>query len=271
MKSVLITGSSGYIGQHLVQLLQSTFELSGLDIVSRDNVKLYQTDIRNNEFNIDQEFDTVVHLAALVNVGESVQDPWGYYQTNTVGTHNVLTQLKYKNFVFASTGAAAQLNSPYGISKRAAEDIVVDYCHRNNRNFTIFRFYNVIGSAGFAPTNPDGLFYNLMQAPQRGKFSIYGTDYNTPDGTCIRDYVHVMEICHAIQKAIDLPANQLENLGHGHGNSVKTMVEQFKQINRVEFEVANAPRRPGDLAVSVLDNPSTYLPKIYTIKDLLKL
>jgi len=271
MKSVLITGSSGYIGQHLVKLLTPMFDLTGLDIARRDNVKLYQTDIRNNTFDIDQEFDTVIHLAALVNVGESVQDPWSYYQTNVLGTRNVLTQLKYKNFVFASTGAAAQLNSPYGVSKRAAEDVVADYCHRNNRTFTTFRFYNVIGSAGFAPTNPDGLFYNLVQAPRRGTFSIYGDDYDTPDGTCIRDYVHVMEICHAIQKAIDQPANQLENLGHGHGNSVKTIVELFKQINCVEFELVNAPRREGDLPVSVLDNPSAYLPKIYTIEDLLRI
>jgi UDP-glucose 4-epimerase len=271
VKSVLITGSSGYIGQHLIKLLESTFDLFGLDIVARGNVKLYQTDITNNIFDIDQEFDTVIHLAALVNVGESVQDPWSYYQTNTVGTHNVLTQLKYKNFVFASTGAAAQLNSPYGISKRAAEDVVTDYCQRNNKNFTIFRFYNVIGSAGFAPTNPDGLFYNLTKAIQHGKFTIYGTDYDTPDGTCVRDYVHVMEICNAIQRAIDRPANQLENLGHGHGTSVKKIVEQFKQINGVNFEVVDAPRRPGDLPVSVLDNPSQYLSKIYTIEDLLRL
>lgn len=271
MKSVLITGSSGYIGQHLVQLLQSTFDLAGLDIMARDNVKLYQADIRNNVFDIDQEFDTVVHLAALVNVGESVQNPWDYYLTNTVGTHNVLTKLKYKNFVFASTGAAAQLNSPYGISKRAAEDIVADYCQRNNRTFTTFRFYNVIGSAGFAPTNPDGLFYNLVRAKQTGKFTIYGTDYNTPDGTCVRDYVHVMEICHAIQKAIEQPANQLENLGHGQGNSVQQIVELFKQVNAVEFDTVDAPRRSGDLEVSVLDNPSAYLPKIYTVEDLLKL
>jgi UDP-glucose 4-epimerase len=112
--------------------------------------------------------------------------------------------------------------------------------------------------------------YNLMNAKDRGEFTIYGNDYNTPDGTCIRDYVHVMEICNAIELAVEKPANGLENLGHGIGKTVKDMVELYKIVNNVDFTVKYGPRRKGDAAVSVLDNPSTYMKHLYDLKDLLK-
>jgi UDP-glucose 4-epimerase len=217
------------------------------------------------------EFDTVIHLAALVNVGESVRDPISYYRTNITGTENVLNRITYKNFVFASTGAAAGMASPYGISKKAAEDIVVQHCQEESIPYTIFRFYNVIGSDGIAPTNPDGLMLNLINAQKTGEFNIFGDDYTTPDGTAVRDYVHVNEICHALIEAIERPANGIENLGHGQGHSVLEMVDLFKQVNKVDFKVNFGPRRSGDLERSVLDNPSEYLPNLYSIKDLLKI
>jgi UDP-glucose 4-epimerase len=130
----------------------------------------------------------------------------------------------------------------------------------------------VIGSSyGIQPTNPDGLMYNLMQSKDRGSFTIFGNDYDTPDGTCVRDYVHVLEICNALKLAIEQPANSLENLGHGVGTTVNAMVELFKQVNNVDFEVKYGPRRKGDAAVSVLDNPSTYMKHLYELKDLLKI
>jgi UDP-glucose 4-epimerase len=134
----------------------------------------------------------------------------------------------------------------------------------------MFRFYNVIGSYGIKPTNPDGLFYNLIKAIHTGSFTLYGRDYNTPDGTCIRDYVHVMEICNAIKKAIENPSNNIENLGHGVGTSVSEIITLFKAVNNVDFDIVDGPRRKGDIEVSVLDNPSTYLDKAYTISNLLK-
>jgi UDP-glucose 4-epimerase len=270
MKRILITGSSGYIGQHLVSILSGSHYLRGVDIVKRDNLDLEVQDIRRFQ-DPNNHYDTVIHLAALVNVGESTKIPWDYYHTNILGTKHILDNVNYDNFIFASTGAAARPQSPYGISKRAAEDIVIDHCHKNNKNFSIFRFYNVIGKSGFDPTNPDGLFYNLVRACESGEFRLYGTDYDTHDGTCIRDYVHVMEICRAIEKAIDRPANQIENLGHGQGHSVKNIIDIFKKVNSVNFKVTTCARRDGDLPVSVLDNPSSYIEKIYTIEDLLKI
>ena len=189
MKKVLITGNSGYIGSHLSRMLHKDYEVYGLDIKPAQFpvTDHYQLDI-NRVFSIEMEFDCVIHLAALVNVGESEQRPIKYYITNLNGTMNVINKIKTKNFIFASTGAAEGCASAYGISKRAAEDVVREYCTQHRLTpYTIFRFYNVIGSDGFAPTNPDGLMHNLMQAKDKGEFTIFGTDYNTFDGTCIRD------------------------------------------------------------------------------------
>lgn len=175
------------------------------------------------------------------------------------------------HFIFASTGAAANsLNSPYAISKKVCEDIIQEQAIKNGFNFTIFRFFNVIGSAfGLNPTNPDGLFHALKTAQSRGYFNIYGHDYNTPDGTCVRDYVHVMEICGAIKNAIGNPSNSIESLGHGIGYSVKEIVELYKKINNLNFEIKYLSRRDGDLEISVLDNVSTYLPNLYSIETML--
>jgi UDP-glucose 4-epimerase len=217
----------------------------------------------------DIEFDCVIHMAAEVAVGRSVLNPTLYYLTNTLGTLNVLKNLNYKRFVFASTGSAEGLGSPYGISKRMAEDIVKQYCSDNNIPFTIFRFYNVIGSDGIEPTNPDGLFYNLIKAKETGLFRLFGDDYNTRDGSCERDYTHVNEICLAVEKSINKSTNQIENLGHGVGTTVKEMIEIFKKINNCKFNVIVDPRRKGDLERSVLSNKSSFMSSLYSIEEIL--
>jgi UDP-glucose 4-epimerase len=275
MKKVLITGCSGYIGSHLCKMLAGRYIIHGLDI--KEPIvpvhKFYKVDI-NQLFTIPDQtdpYDAVIHLAALVNVGESEKMPIIYYITNVNGTMNVLNKIPAHNFIFASTGAAVSCESAYGISKRAAEDCVVEYCTKHNpKDYTMFRFYNVIGSDGIKPTNPDGLMFNLMQAPEKGSFTIYGNDYQTKDGTCMRDYVHVNEVCNALMTAIEKPANDLENLGHGFGMSVQDMVNTFKKVNNVEFEVIYGERRKGDIPVSVLQNPSKYLKTMYEFEELLK-
>jgi UDP-glucose 4-epimerase len=265
MKKILITGSEGYIGKHLIKMIGNQYDVYKLDIKDPD----HSIDIRA-DFNLDTEFDTVIHLAALVNVSRSTLYPMEYFDTNVNGTYNVLTKLKYRNLVLASTGSAAGMASPYGISKRMAELVVEDYCKKNKKDFTMFRFYNVTGADGLPPTNPDGLFFSLMRAEKEGVFYLYGDDYNTRDGSCIRDYTHVNEISSALIKAIDSPAQGLENLGHGVGTSVKEMVEIYKRVNNCDFEVKVMPRRPGDLEVSVLENVSIYMTKKYTMNDLMR-
>jgi len=273
MKTILITGNSGYIGSHLTKCLKEEYKIIGLDLATpKANVWDHiQVDIRSLAAPINYQIDTVIHLAAKVKVNESVLDPIDYYSTNLNGTLNLLEKIKCKNFIFASTGSAEYCNNPYGISKRAAEDCVQQFCKTNGIPFTIFRFYNVIGSSGFAPTNPDGLFYNLIKAVTSGNFTIYGHDYNTEDGTAVRDYVHVDEICSAITNAIDAPAFNVENLGHGQGYTVKQITELFQSVNNVSFQINYGPRRAGDLERSVLSNPSLYLPKTYNIQNLLQI
>jgi len=271
MKKVLITGNSGYIGSHLTKMLGNGYDLHGLD-VQYPQIPVphfHNIDIRSS-FNIEEPFDTVIHLAALVNVGESQNIPIAYYNTNLAGTLNILSSIKTKNFIFASTGAAEKCESAYGISKRAAEDCVKEYCVRNSVSYTTFRFYNVIGSDGIKPTNPDGLMYNLIKACETKEFTIFGDDYDTEDGTCVRDYVHVNEICDALRTAIEKPSNGLENLGHGVGHTVREMVEMFERVNDIEITTKVGPRRPGDIEKSVLENVSPYMKNLYTIEELLK-
>ena len=275
MKKILITGCSGYIGSHLSKMLANDYEVHGLDIDEPQAPlnEFYRCDI-NRQFAIpgDIEYDSVIHLAALVRVGESEQIPIKYYITNLNGTMNVVNKIKTKNFIFASTGAAQDCSSAYGISKRAAEDVVREYCTKHKQqDYTIFRFYNVIGSDGYEPTNPDGLMYKLMEARDTGEFTIYGNDYDvSPDGTCVRDYVHVNEICDALKQAIEKPSNSVECLGHGVGYTVQDIVDLFQKVNECDFDVEYSPRRKGDLPSSVLANVSPYMRNLYSMEELLK-
>ena len=277
MKKILITGCSGYIGSHLSKMLANDYEVHGLDIEEPQAPlnEFYRCDI-NRQFVIpnDIEYDSVIHLAALVRVGESEQIPIKYYITNLNGTMNVINKIKTKNFIFASTGAAQDCSSAYGISKRAAEDVVKEYCTKHKQqDYTIFRFYNVIGNDGYEPTNPDGLMYKLMEAQDTGEFTIHGNDYDVSviDGTCIRDYVHVNEICDALKQAIEKPSNSVECLGHGVGYTVQEIVDLFQKVNECSFDVKYGPRRKGDLPSSVLANVSTYMRNLYTMDQLLKI
>ena len=272
MKKILVTGSSGYIGRHLLNVLSNYYTV-GLDRVFKtqyaDNFILQN--ILENKM-VEGEFDVVVHLAALVNVGDSVKNPMRYYETNVAGTLKMLEQVDYKHFIFASTGAAENPNSPYATSKRVTEDMVREYCQLNNKDCTIFRFYNVIGSAGYDPTNMDGLMYNLIKAGmETGVFNVYGSDYDTYDGTALRDYIHVSEVCQAIKSAIEVPSDgTIQNLATGSGYSVLQMVDYFKEVNNMQFEVNILPRRPGDLARSVLGEVSPYMVEQFRIDEKLK-
>lgn len=273
MKKILITGSSGYIGSHLCKFLENDYEVHGLDVNPPViPIKNFHHININHLFNIQETFDTCIHLAALVNVGQSEKHPIPYYITNINGTMNVINKVECKNFVFASTGAAEGCASAYGISKRAAEDVVREYCtEHSKKDYTIFRFYNVIGSTVVPPTNPDGLMFNLIKAKESGEFTIFGNDYKESwDGTCVRDYVHVNEICQALKEAIETPSNSVECLGHGVGHTVKEIVSLFQKVNDCDIEVKYGPRRKGDLPSSVLEDVSPYMSHIYTMEELLK-
>ena len=277
MKSILITGASGYIGQHIVKLLKDDYKVFALDKSMNTNtgVSFIHKDIVKSVSSLEDlgHYDTIIHLAALVKVNESVEKPTEYYNTNVNGTLNILRNVGFNNFIFASTGAAQQPTSPYALSKRIAEDMVQEYCKDNGKSFTTFRFYNVIGSyAGLKPTNMDGLYYNLIKSKEQNiPFIINGNDYNTKDGTPIRDYIDVRDIALSIAEAVEKPANQLENLGTGVGYSVNEIVTAFNQVNNCNLQVQYGDRRPGDLERTVLDKPSSYYLGEYPIYDSLSL
>lgn len=252
---ILLTGSEGYIGSHLKNILP---------INKIIDLKL-KTDVREKTLSLD--CDTLIHLAAFVKVGESIEEPKKYYDNNINGTINLLNKFKGNHFIFASTGAASKtLTSPYAISKKVCEDIIQEHCTKYNINYTIFRFYNVIGGN---PTNPDGLFYGLKNAVKTNIFNLYGTNYDTPDRTAIKDYIHVEEVCESIKLCINNPSNSIESLGHSKGYSVKEIIEIFKKINNVNFEVMCCDRRPGDLEYNVTDRVSKYMVSKYSIEEML--
>jgi UDP-glucose 4-epimerase len=273
-KKILVTGSEGYIGQHLCHALENhDIELYKLDkYFESRGAYTFEVDLRKTQDIrkcgvADIEFDAIIHLAALVRVGESVDYPTAYYNTNINGTNWLRNIVPHKKFIFASTGAAEGMASPYAISKRVAEDILIE----QDPECTIFRFYNVIGSEGFEPTNPDGLFYNLIQSIETGKFTIYGNDYDTKDGTAVREYVHVMDICRALIEAIDTPSeNRIENLAYGDTRTVQEIAQTFFKVNGVDCEIVYAPRRAGDLESCYLENPSPFMKRNYSYEKMLK-
>jgi UDP-glucose 4-epimerase len=278
MKKILVTGCKGYIGKHLIKMLANyPYEVYGIDNVPSSYGENFANldiiyDVNETLWwlsDIPTEFDTIIHLAAKVKVNESVEKPFLYYDININGTVNLLQRLEFNNFLFASTGAAESCGSPYAISKRAAEDIVAEYCTKMKRNFINYRFYNVVGSDGFPPTNPDGLFYNLIKAESTGVFKVYGDDWNTRDGTCVRDYLHVNEVAKALINGIENPTNQIENLGSGNGTTVKEMIGNYMLANKCRFNIQVLPRRPGDVESMVLKNVSPLMEHMYSLKDLM--
>ena len=269
---ILVTGSEGYIGQHLCVLLEKNgYDVHRLDINVNGGFKNYRVDIRLEDmirFNdvMRNSFDAVIHLAAVVQVGESVKYPTLYYDTNINGTLNLLKNLEYGKFIFASTGAATAPASPYGYSKLVCEHIVNEWAENN----TICRFYNVTGSEGFNATNPDGLFFNLCKAVKTGTFDLYGGLWQTKDGTCVREYIHVMDICNALMQAINTKTEGVQNLGYNDTRTVKEIVNIFKEVNGVDFQVIYKDARPGDLGSIYLSNPSKLVTRTYTYEQMLK-
>lgn len=252
---VLITGAEGYIGKVLASKMQ--------DIRHRKN-DIHVWDIRNyDSWRTGKDIETVVHLGALVRVGESVRNPLKYYDTNVSGTINILKTFPNAKMIFASTGAAFDADSPYGKSKVMCEEIIKDFC----QEYTIFRFYNV---GGGNPTNPEGLPLAIEKAKETGTFTIFGDDYNTKDGTCVRDYVHVEDIADALIRAVKEPGamTDYEPLGSGNSYTVREYVDTYIKKYGKQFEVVVGDRRPGDLERSEVPFLSKFITPTKTLEEI---
>jgi UDP-glucose 4-epimerase len=289
-QKVLVTGGAGYIGSHACKALQQSgfIPVTFDNLVSgwRDAVKFgpfEQGDLLNKD-DIEKVFEqhspvAIMHFAALSQVGESMQKPDLYWQNNVMGSLNLIQSAVdhgCMDFVFSSTCATYgdqdgvvldedSMQHPinaYGASKRAVENILANYQATYGLNQVIFRYFNV---AGADPEAEIGEFHQpethliplILEAVEgkRDALTIFGTDYDTPDGTCIRDYVHVCDLVEAhvlglkwLQKG---RCSRVFNLGTGDGFSVREVVEHAGQVTKRPVPIREGARRPGDCAMLV--------------------
>lgn len=273
---ILVTGATGYIGSHLCKILfEQGHNITAWDINlynEHNDIKSYakfQTvDVCN--FATKHKFDAVVHLAGRVAVDESVRIPHEYYKTNIFGTANCLENIDTEHFLFAGTAASWDLASPYALSKVAAEDII----KQKAKGYTIFRFFNVSGTNTIHRQLGNGTHLIRMVAKvaagKKEKLQIFGNDWDTKDGTCIRDFIHVQDLANAIANAINLgPTNTpYECLGTKNGYSVLDVVETMSHVTGKNIQIEFVDRRPGDIESSIVPEVSTLLNVTKTLKDM---
>lgn len=290
---VLVVGGAGYVGSHTCLRLVE----AGYDVVVVDNLcnghasfaqwgPLERADIRDAAA-LDAVFArhkprAVLHFAALIEVGLSQKDPLAFYDNNVAGALTLLKTMQrhgVNRFVFSSTCATygqplrTPLDethpqnpiNPYGWTKYAVERALHDLDRHTDLRFTALRYFN---AAGADPQGRIGERHDpethaiplliLTALGRRQGFSIFGSDYDTPDGTAVRDYVHVLDLADAHVAALKRleagGASDAFNLGTGHGASVRQLVEAVRTASGVAFDVAEAPRRPGDPPILVADN-----------------
>ena len=264
---ILVTGSLGYIGSHLCKLLSALdYEVTGWDNLFHKegntdhcNKGTTNTDFTNIPIFKQHEFDVVVHLGGRSVVPRSMIEPSEYYRVNTMGTLNLLEKIKTKHFIFASTSSAFEMKSPYARSKVAAEDIIKE----KSNNYTIFRFFNVSGSDGvnhqLGPASHLIRRAALAATDKIDNLEIFGTDYNTRDGTAIRDYIHVLDLCDSIVHAIDNgPMNTpYECLGSQHGWTVREVIKSMEHVTDKKINTIESQKRNGDAEVCLVDKLSS--------------
>ena len=292
--TILVTGGAGYIGSHMTySLIDSNQSVEVLDDLSTgfewavpSNVTLHRGSVGDREL-LDQIFhrnkiESVIHFAASIVVPESVANPIKYFQNNTA---NALTLIEacirhnVKKFIFSSTAAVYgtpnsipvredfTLNpiSPYGLSKMMTERILTDVSKVSELKFISLRYFNVAGAdpqlrTGQSTRKSTTLVKLACEAAlgKRDQLSIFGTDFQTPDGTCIRDYIHVSDLIQAHEKALQRlnegGQSAIYNCGYGTGFSVREVIDSIKRISGCDFRVIEENRRAGDMAEMVADS-----------------
>lgn len=291
---IAVTGGAGYIGSHFVKLLkQNKYKIIVVDNLSRghkeaipEDVIFEQVDLLNKKklkFTLSKyNIDTVVHFAAFAYVGESMNNPSLYYQNNVVGSYNLIDtcrELNINNFIFSSTCSVygnpdsfpiseeTSINpiNPYARSKFIVENILENYSKVYNLNYLILRYFNAAGcdfdgSIGESHDPEPHLIPLVIDTALglRNKIKIFGDDYSTRDGTCIRDYIHVNDLADAHLKGIqylsDRNQSTIINLGTSVGNSVKEIINKVEIISGLKINHEIVKRREGDPAILVADN-----------------
>lgn len=287
---ILIVGGAGYIGSHtnkaLTEAGYETIVLDNLSYGHKEAVKwgtFCQCDLKDID-DLDKVFteydiDAVMHFSSFIEVGESVQNPEKYYTNNVVNTMNLLkVMLKHnvKKFIFSSTCATYGVPqkiplvedhpqnpiNPYGWTKLMVERILKDYDTAYGLKSVILRYFNASGAdksgeIGEAHDPESHLIPLILDAAigKRDNIKIFGSDYDTPDGTCIRDYIHVTDLADAHVLSLKYLEEKEEsnefNLGNGQGFSVKEVIDSVRKVTGREFEVVETERREGDPAVLI--------------------
>lgn len=312
--NIFVTGGAGYIGSHTVKLLME----QGHRVMVYDNLSeghadslpqgiLVRGDLADTatltQALSSEPFDAVVHFAAHCYVGESMVDPEKYYINNTVNSLNLLRAMRVagvNSIVFSSTAATygnPRDNSPiaedhpqnpintYGRTKLQFEEMMADYARAYGFGYVSLRYFNAAGAAPDGTIGEDHdpethLIPIVLQAAmgQREKVSIFGADYDTPDGTCVRDYIHVYDLAQAHILALEKitpGGGAMYNLGNGHGYSVRQVIETAESVVGHGIAVEEAPRRPGDPPVLVASSDKIskelgWKPQFADLKDIIQ-
>jgi UDP-glucose 4-epimerase len=291
--TVLVTGGAGYIGSHMVlELMDHGEEVIVVDDLSTgarrcvpENIKLFIGDVGNENFTsalmAQHKIDTIFHFAGSVIVPESVSDPLKYYDNNTAKSRNLMAsavKAGVRFFVFSSTAAVyghgsdgavdensrLSPDSPYGKSKLMTEMMLQDVASAHDLHYAVLRYFNVAGAdpnlrTGQSTLNATHLIKVAAEAATgaRNSIDIFGTDYPTPDGTCIRDYIHVTDLVAAHSAALrylrDEKKNLTLNCGYGRGYSVLDVIKAAKRISGTDFPTQTANRRAGDMVSIIAD------------------
>lgn len=287
---VAVVGGAGYIGTHVVyELLLRGHTPLVIDQDTRGpNVELVRRLTRGAlwslpasgmDFDELEGFDALIYLAAYISVEESVSRPDDYWQNNLVELIFAGSNLRrpVPHLIFASTGTAGDPANPYALSKRAAEDYIMSIAGGFNpwfKGHTTFRFFNVAGlRQTVKPTGQPTHLIRLAAMAAKGmipELTVYGTDWDTRDGTCVRDYIHAEDIASSIVNAVDLgPRNtHHEELGTGMGWTVLEVIQSMKAVTGVDFSVKMSTRRQGDVASMHCTTPSPYLLAKHSLGDI---
>jgi UDP-glucose 4-epimerase len=281
--SVLVTGGAGYIGSVAVERLlekgESVAVLDSLVTGHRAAVSKGATFIHGDILDrqlvrsalAQNDVDTVMHFAAFIEVGESCQNPRKYFQNNLAGAMNILDTMieaGVDRFILSSTAAVygnpdavpiteeapARPINPYGLSKRMVEQILEWYARAHGLRYVALRYFNASGATaehGEAHNPESHLIPNVLLAAEgKRQITVFGNDWNTPDGTCIRDYIHIVDLAEAhllaMQHLRNGGASDCFNLGNGEGYSVLEVVDAVKRITGRDVPLAFGERRPGD-------------------------